>query len=273
VSDLGAAIVTAVVAAVLGGVATYFTARRDLQLKFDASLRDLRIDAYTKLWKELEKLAKYGRPDPLSKGEAQQLRDNLRDWYFNTGGLVLSTQTRQDYFTLLDALEVVIDGSDNIFGDEDDEFLRVLGSRLRTAMTRDVGTRRTFVFRGDAERDRSLLETRTYVQEGGTARLVLTSRRRFKLARPFKAVAALFSDEPELELELPYDAKRLSSDAARRQLAVRVAAGDWDPAERLFLIEEGLIVEGPKGWLRGETRPRQKSKIWKQDDGSPPQGR
>jgi len=147
VTALVASIVTAVVAAVLGGAATYFTARRDLQLKFDASLRDLRIDAYKELWKELEKLAKYGRPDPLSKAEAQQLRGNLRTWYFHTGGLVLSTQTRQDYFTLLDGLEVVITGSDNILGDEDDEFLRLLGSRLRTAMTRDVGTRRTGVDR------------------------------------------------------------------------------------------------------------------------------
>lgn len=258
------AIVVAVVSAVLGGIGTYFAARRDLQLKFDASLRDLRIEAYKALWKELELLAKYGRPDLLSKSEAQQLRGTLRTWYFQTGGLVLSTQTRQDYFALLDGLEIVIAGSDNILGEEDDEFLRVLGSRLRTAMTRDVGTRRTFVFRGDVERDVPRFESRTYVERGGTARLIVSSKRRLNVKPSLKFFAALRSDEPELEL--PYAAQRIKWDAARRELFIRAAAEGRDPEERLFLLEEGRIVEGPKGWERGDAQRRGTSKIWQQSD-------
>ena len=50
-----ALLVSAVVAAVLAGIGAYVAARRDLLLKFDASLRDLRIEAYKELWKKLEK--------------------------------------------------------------------------------------------------------------------------------------------------------------------------------------------------------------------------
>ncbi len=255
------AIVTAVVSAVLGGLGTYFAARRDLQLKFDASLRDLRVDAYKALWKELGVLAKYGRPDPLSKSEAQQLRGTLGTWYFQTGGLVLSTQTRQDYFALLDGLEVVIAASGNILCLDDDEFLRVLGSRLRTAMTRDVGTRRTFVFRGDPERDNPRVEAGTYL--AGTARLNVSSKRRLNVKPKLRFFAALRSDKPEIRL--PYEAQCLHWDAARRELLVRVTAESGGPEERVFMLEEGRIVEGPKGWGRSDGRRRSTSRIWKQD--------
>jgi hypothetical protein len=253
VTALGVAIVTAVVSAVLGGAATYFAARRDLQLKFDDSLRDLRIGAYKDLWQKLELLAKYGRPNPLAKSEAQGLRDDLRNWYFRTGGLVLSTQTRQDYFALLDALELVIVASDKTVGGRDDEFLRVLGSRLRTAMTRDVGTRRTFVFRGDEERDPSPIKSGTYVEQGGTARLVVSATRRLDFRR-------------RPRFELPYAGQGLSWDAARRELVARVPAQGKEAEDRLFILEGEQIVEGPKGWERGEERRRGASRIWERND-------
>ena len=143
--------------------------------------------------------------------------------------------------------------------DEDDEFLRVLGSRLRTAMTRDVGTRRTFKFRGDTERHR--LDTGAFVLEDGTEQLVISSRRRFRLLRRLKSWAAVRVDEPELKLSRRA-AKRVSWDAARQKLVVRVVAGE-DSEERIFLLEEGYIVEGPKGWRRGDEERRRPTAIWR----------
>jgi hypothetical protein len=243
VTTLVVSLSTAIASAVLAGVATYFTTRRDLQLKFDESLRDLRIGAYKELWEDLEDLAKYGRPDSLSKSEAQRLRDTLRTWYFHTGGLVLSSETRQDYFTLLDGLEIVISGTTDEVGREDDEYLRVLGSRLRTAMTRDVGTRRTFVFRDDVERERRWPETQAYVADGGRE-LVITSKRRLRVARRLKLRPNLVSDE--LAPKLP-SAELLRWDPTRRALTLRVAgdsSDDGDMEERILLLENGYVVEG-----------------------------
>ncbi len=271
VTTLVVSLITALASAVLAGAGTYLTTRRDLQLKFDASLRDLRIGAYKELWKDLEDLAKYGRPDPLSKSEAQRLRDTLRTWYFHTGGLVLSADTRQDYFTLLDGLELVISGTAAELRDEDDEFLRVLGSRLRTAMTRDVGTRRTFVFRGDAERDEQWSETQTYVADGGRE-LVIASKRRLRVAGGLRLPRRLISNEPEPRL--PSTAKLVRWDPARRALTLRVAGGspDGDVEERIFLLEDGYVVEGPTGWRRGDVGRHSPSAIWKERDRPPDSG-
>jgi hypothetical protein len=76
----------AVGSALLVAVAGYFAGRSDLKRKFDESLRELRIDAYTDLWCRLEPIAKYGRPENLEQAAAQQLRDRLKEWYFKVGG-------------------------------------------------------------------------------------------------------------------------------------------------------------------------------------------
>jgi hypothetical protein len=59
-APLMASLITALVTFVLTAAGTYITTRRNLQLQFDASLRDLRIEAYKELWKHLKVLAKYG---------------------------------------------------------------------------------------------------------------------------------------------------------------------------------------------------------------------
>lgn len=272
-TTVGISIITAVVTAVLAVAGTYLTTRRDLQLKFDESLRDLRIGAYKELWEHLGKLAKYGRPEALSKSQAQTLRDDLSTWYFHTGGLVLSSSTRQDYFSLLDGLELVIGRHENIISGQDDEFLRILGSRLRTAMTRDVGTRRTYIFRGDPEREEPRLHKRTYREEGGERTLEISPKRRLNLAHLIRfPPRVITSGKPDLTMTNA-ELLRWDWDPARRALSVRVAAarGDEDAEERLLLIEDKdrYIVDGPKGWSRGEAVRRAQSVIWREDDRTP----
>jgi len=277
VTTVGISIITAVVTAVLAVAGTYLTTRRDLQLKFDESLRELRIGAYKELWEHLGKLAKYGRPEALSKSQAQTLRDSLRTWYFHTGGLVLSNSTRQDYFNMLDGLELVIGRHENIVSDQDDEFLRVLGSRLRTAMTRDVGTRRTFIFRGDPEREEPRLQKRTYKEDGGDRTLGISPKRRLNLGNLIRfPPRVITSGKPDLTMT---NAKVLSWDwdPARRALTVRVVAepSGGDAEERLFLLEDKgrYIVDGPTGWSRGEAVGRAQSVIWREHDRTLAQGK
>jgi len=152
----------------------------------------------------LAPLAKYGRPNALSHTETSDLIAALRTWYFETGGLVLSSDARHDYFALQDALELALARPERELGADEDEFLRVLGSRLRTAMTRDVGTRRTFVFRGDPEREEPRLESAQYVDRSGerTLTLQITADGR----------GTVDGDDEQLKFEkLGWDAARRSS--------------------------------------------------------------
>jgi hypothetical protein len=245
VTTLSVSLVTALVGAVLASIGTYLAARRDLQLKFDDSLRDLRITRYEELWKTLRPLAKYGRSTALSHKQTSDLIAALSTWYFDTGGLVLSSDAREDYFALQDGLELALARPERELTADEDEFLRVLGSRLRTAMTRDVGTRRTFVFRGDPERDEPPIESAQYVDRSGKRTLQITADGR-------RITVAGDSASVEIKKEKP------DWDAARRKLNVE----DRNLEKRVFLFEEGQIVEGPSGWSRGENAKREPSVVW-----------
>jgi hypothetical protein len=138
--------------------AAYVGTRRrvltELEGRYDADLRDLRLKVYPKLWAALEPLALYARVPPgrPTRAEIKELTRELRSWYFHDGGLYLSSQAREAYFQLQDGLTVVTrsrrweaDGTPSDELDADTyEFLRRLGSWLRTTLTYDVGTRRRF---------------------------------------------------------------------------------------------------------------------------------
>ena len=138
--------------------AAYVGTRRrvlaELEGRYDADLRGLRLAVYPKLWAALEPLALYARSPPgrPTRAEIKDLTRELRSWYFHDGGLYLSSQARQAYFQLQDGLTVVTTSerwdADGTPSDELDadtyESLRRLGSWLRTTLTYDVGTRRRF---------------------------------------------------------------------------------------------------------------------------------
>ena len=137
--------------ALLGAVTTYLVAvlklRRELEYKYDTDLRDKRIPQYLELWKLLVDLAKYARPKQLTFDDLYKLTASLRQWYFEQGGLFLSEKSRDTYFALQDAIKKVLDAKGQPGGttvdEETYEDLRKSGSDLRTALTRDVGTRKS----------------------------------------------------------------------------------------------------------------------------------
>lgn len=149
-------LLTLVVGALVSGVVTYLGTRSKLVLDYDADLRKRRIEAYADLWSRLEPLAKYAQKASFSEEEVRLLAESLRTWYFEKGGLFLSTTARGDYFALQDLLALVIGGwgwdpGGGPLTPATRENLRTYGSRLRTSLTRDVGTRSRPRFRGGAE--------------------------------------------------------------------------------------------------------------------------
>lgn len=156
---------TTLLAAGLSGVAgllaSYFgirwQIRKDLEAKYDASLRELRLKAYGPLWALTKPLALFARRTYPTQSQLETLAVSLRDWYFHTGGLFLSEGARDAYFRLQRALRALVSSSrwrDEGLQEIDSdtfEYLRRIGSRLRTMLTLDVGTRNPFTFDSKAQ--------------------------------------------------------------------------------------------------------------------------
>jgi len=267
------AIILALVTAVLAAGGTYWTTRRNLQVQYDADLRKLRIDAYQDLWARMMVLAKYGRPETLVRQGAVELGEGLKDWYFTVGGIFLSIETRRDYFTLQEAIEAVAhdeSGGWRLTQDEDD-FLRVLASRLRTGTIRDVGTRETFMFRRDVEPS-EIPEAHTF-KGGDDRRLKLSwgsrspspDRRREDRRRR----RGLARGKIDADVAFPNDDRKVRNahwDVERSLLTVTFADGDGPP--RSFLYEDGDLIEGPANWKRRDGPPPSQALTWRREASS-----
>jgi hypothetical protein len=142
-----ASIATALIAAYLGHRRRVLA---ELEGQYDADLRDLRLAAYRELWRLLEPLALYAREPPgyPTRDALETLAEALRDWYFKTGGIYLSAESREAYFRFQKSLWAVASSSRWESGGElakpDFDRLQQLSSWLRTVLTYDVGTRRRF---------------------------------------------------------------------------------------------------------------------------------
>jgi hypothetical protein len=124
----------------------YWKVKKDLEAQYDKDLRADRLRAYCALWKLLQPLAKYSRPGPVTPSSLGKLSADLRRWYFETGGIFLSKRTRDEYFALQDELSAKAADArahpDLELTDPDVGIIQKQGSRLRTATTVDVGSRR-----------------------------------------------------------------------------------------------------------------------------------
>lgn len=296
-------LLTLIGGALVSGVLTYLGSRSKLAMDYDADLRNRRIEAYSDLWSKLEPLAKYAPKETFSETDAVSLAKSLRDWYFEKGGLFLSTAAREDCFALQDLLKHISKGWGcerpkalaesrdarfvQVFGAEDlssdlrlllggwihrllaaghisdrarpargnltpaaREQLRTYGSRLRTSLIADVGTRSRPKIRGDVERvDRSL--EGVYKREDGQ-RLKLGFRPWMLGGTRRRPIAAIEDGGPRSVKVLEWN---------RSTLTIRALLNDpqGKPHERILLIEREQLVEGP---TRDEEAPTQPA-LWK----------
>ena len=119
--------------------------RDDLQARYDQTLHDHRIKAYQALWQRLEVLALYARPEPVTSACLKQLAAELRQWYFHTGGLFLTDNSRDAYFALQIAIKAEIEKQqpqDKELEDPAFETIRTKGSALRTSLSSDLNSRK-----------------------------------------------------------------------------------------------------------------------------------
>jgi hypothetical protein len=144
------ALIAGLVSGAVTSVITYFATaakiRLELTVEYDKELRKDRLRAYLKLWPKLKPLAKYSPPSPVTRQLVKDTSEDMRDWYFDTGGVYLSRKSRGPYFKLKGTMQEIIDYSE--IEEEDGPLPKELvetihreATRLRSALSDDVGTR------------------------------------------------------------------------------------------------------------------------------------
>lgn len=141
-------LLAAIVGAIAGIVGTYLGAilkfRKDLEAEYDRDIREKRIAEYKKLWKLTQDFPRYGRPRPYALQDVQQLMTALHGWYFQGAGLFLSDSSRPAYFAFKDALQELIDASEQgpPLDPAKDKEAHDKAHTLRMTLAGDVGTRK-----------------------------------------------------------------------------------------------------------------------------------
>jgi hypothetical protein len=239
---------------VLGIATNWATSRRTLALQYDTELRRERLAVYADLWARLEVLNKYGRSSPrLSRVDTEKLVADLKRWYFQVGGIYLSEPTRNDYFALQDALQHAlatarVERAELESTDSDAfEFVRLRSSRLRTSLTRDVGTRKVLKLRGEPNRPPLPSELGRRWQDPDNTTIELSRRPSLRLGslQLGRPVAVSKPSGPERG---KWAGMRWDNDA---WAIVAVRVEDGKRHERRLLLESNRLVEGPAGWHPG----------------------
>jgi hypothetical protein len=144
------ALLAGLVSGAITSVITYFATaakiRLELAVEYDKELRKDRLCAYLKLWPKLKALAKYSPPEPVSHELVKRTSEDMRDWYFDIGGVYLSRESRGPYFKLKKEMQRIIDdpARQTQVGPIPSELVTTLhdhATKLREALSDDVGTR------------------------------------------------------------------------------------------------------------------------------------
>ncbi len=112
--------------------------------EIDLDLRKRRIAAYETLWKSTALLPKWPRAENVTYADLASLSQQLRQWYYDSGGMYLSSTSRDEgYGPLQGALASVLsDGNTGVISASDYEAIRKKCSTLRTLLTEDIESRR-----------------------------------------------------------------------------------------------------------------------------------
>lgn len=155
-NEAALSLITGLISGAISAVITFFVTRSkvrlDLTAEYDRKLRSERLDAYRELFKRLKPLARYSAEKPLTYKIIRDTSEDLRDWYFDVGGIYLSKESRTPYFNLKGTMQKVIDTeefkspplSETASNDFECLVEQVLqeGKLLREYLANDIGTRR-----------------------------------------------------------------------------------------------------------------------------------
>ncbi len=115
----------------------------ELGSSIDTDLRHKRTEVYKELWKSTELLPKWPRASDVTYKDLIKFSNDLKDWYFNKGGIYLSRGAQNRYADLQKTLTYVLMGKDlGKISNQDYDRVRNKCSALRTELTNDLLSRR-----------------------------------------------------------------------------------------------------------------------------------
>jgi hypothetical protein len=141
--------VITVIAGLISAILTYFLGvlkiKRELIVKFDQRVLEERLMAYKELWKLFLPLAKYNPSQSPTYGILKNISILMTKWYYETGGLYLTYESRKEYFDVQDKIQELLKKSSADSENLDEEsksaiFKKV--SLLRTKLSGDIGSRK-----------------------------------------------------------------------------------------------------------------------------------
>lgn len=121
----------------------------DTKSKINESLLEKRTESYKILWDKTRLLPSWPRDATVTYEKLIKLSEDLRDWYFDGGGIYLSRNSQKLYaFLQMIITEIVKENKEGVIAsnedDKDNEYdkIRKACSTLRTSMTDDLLSRR-----------------------------------------------------------------------------------------------------------------------------------
>ena len=144
-------VTTVIVSALVGGIVSYVGALWKNMLgersRIDESLREARIDVYKTIWRLTGLLPQWPKSDDVTYKNLLRLSEDVRDWYFDKGGIYLSEEARTSYGNLQETLtHIVGTQASGKMSDEHYETARAKCSLLRSELTKDLLSRRRTLF-------------------------------------------------------------------------------------------------------------------------------
>ena len=143
-------LVSVLVGAVAGALATFITTRNRIDLeqraKFDYELRGLRLKHYQDLHHVSERLPRqfFSSAEEPTREDLLDLREAFHQWYFgpSAGGMFLTEAARERYFKLMNGLQSMGEPSGDavVLTADEQQTLRDLAHDLRQQLRADLGT-------------------------------------------------------------------------------------------------------------------------------------
>ena len=146
--SLFAGLISGTITAVITYLATVSKVRLDLTVEYDKELHNERLRVYKLLWPKLKPIARYSRENPITYQVIKDTSEQMRDWYYDTGGIYLSAKSRGPYFSLKEMMQKMIDEIEDKnldFNKKVKERLEPMmdaARKLRASLSSDIGSRR-----------------------------------------------------------------------------------------------------------------------------------
>ena len=123
------------------------THKKQLELagSIDLDLRQRRLSAYSEVWGKMRLLPKWPSAAEVTYKDLRELSSEFTKWYFDGGGMFMSSEAREAYGRLQDEIKKVLDTDEidpgsGIGGEY--EAVREKCSQFRSAITDDLLSRR-----------------------------------------------------------------------------------------------------------------------------------